>query len=171
MCMFRDIRQCFHCFSLGPEEMEVLLQFMYGAILDLPPGSNLWYRMLPSSFPSPEPFRSSPFVLYCGTIQSEIAPLLVIIKHDSFRPLQNTFSSLAIDIVQNGTSAKSGGAPERGLPVFRVQLAPVAPSYHSIANCYNGCISYFSSLTLSSKQKMLEVTWHSTYSGQLSHTI
>ncbi|KAL7397231.1 hypothetical protein ABVT39_018903 [Epinephelus coioides] len=32
--------QVFSCHSLGPDEMEILLQFMYGAILDLPPGAS-----------------------------------------------------------------------------------------------------------------------------------
>lgn len=27
-------------FSLGPDEMEILLHFIYGAIVDLPPGAN-----------------------------------------------------------------------------------------------------------------------------------
>lgn len=30
-------------FSLGPDEMEILLQFIYGAIMDLPPGANAGY--------------------------------------------------------------------------------------------------------------------------------
>ncbi|KAK3575280.1 hypothetical protein QTP86_023400 [Hemibagrus guttatus] len=34
-------RQCITLQGLGPDEMEVLLHFMYGAILDLPPGSNV----------------------------------------------------------------------------------------------------------------------------------
>ncbi|XP_061093208.1 BTB/POZ domain-containing protein 8 [Conger conger] len=34
-------RQCITLQGLGPEEMEILLQFMYGATLDLPPGTNL----------------------------------------------------------------------------------------------------------------------------------
>lgn len=34
----------FH-FSLGPDEMEILLQFMYGAIVDLPPGASARYCM------------------------------------------------------------------------------------------------------------------------------
>lgn len=33
----------FNCSSLGPDEMEILLQFMYGAIVDLPPGANAGY--------------------------------------------------------------------------------------------------------------------------------
>uniref|UniRef100_A0A3Q2ZN21 BTB domain containing 8 n=1 Tax=Kryptolebias marmoratus TaxID=37003 RepID=A0A3Q2ZN21_KRYMA len=32
--------QVFFCHSLGPDEMEILLQFMYGAIVDLPSGAN-----------------------------------------------------------------------------------------------------------------------------------
>ena len=34
---------------LGPEEMEVLLQFMYGAIADLPPGASARYRPSPAT--------------------------------------------------------------------------------------------------------------------------
>ncbi|XP_066521252.1 BTB/POZ domain-containing protein 8 isoform X2 [Hoplias malabaricus] len=34
-------RQCITLQGLGPEEMEILLHFMYGAILDLPPGTNV----------------------------------------------------------------------------------------------------------------------------------
>ncbi|XP_030647543.1 AP2-interacting clathrin-endocytosis protein [Chanos chanos] len=34
-------RQCITLQGLGPDEMEILLQFMYGAILDLPPGANV----------------------------------------------------------------------------------------------------------------------------------
>lgn len=34
----------FH-FSLGPDEMEILLQFMYGAIVELPPGASARYCM------------------------------------------------------------------------------------------------------------------------------
>ncbi|KAJ8375287.1 hypothetical protein SKAU_G00058670 [Synaphobranchus kaupii] len=34
-------RQCVTLQGLGPEEMEILLQFMYGATPDLPPGANL----------------------------------------------------------------------------------------------------------------------------------
>ena len=30
-------------YSLGPEEMDVLLLFMYGAIVDLPPRANIRY--------------------------------------------------------------------------------------------------------------------------------
>ncbi|XP_063747146.1 BTB/POZ domain-containing protein 8 isoform X2 [Eleginops maclovinus] len=33
-------RQCITLQGLGPDEMEVLLQFMYGAIVDLPPGAS-----------------------------------------------------------------------------------------------------------------------------------
>nr|XP_046248339.1 AP2-interacting clathrin-endocytosis protein [Scatophagus argus]XP_046248340.1 AP2-interacting clathrin-endocytosis protein [Scatophagus argus] len=33
-------RQCITLQGLGPDEMEILLQFMYGAIVDLPPGAN-----------------------------------------------------------------------------------------------------------------------------------
>ncbi|XP_029002625.1 BTB/POZ domain-containing protein 8 isoform X2 [Betta splendens] len=33
-------RQCITLQGLGPDEMDILLQFMYGAILDLPPGAN-----------------------------------------------------------------------------------------------------------------------------------
>ncbi|KAK2858056.1 hypothetical protein Q7C36_005975 [Tachysurus vachellii] len=33
--------QCITIQGLGPDEMEVLLHFMYGAIMDLPPGSNV----------------------------------------------------------------------------------------------------------------------------------
>nr|XP_033477377.1 AP2-interacting clathrin-endocytosis protein isoform X1 [Epinephelus lanceolatus]XP_033477378.1 AP2-interacting clathrin-endocytosis protein isoform X1 [Epinephelus lanceolatus] len=33
-------RQCITLQGLGPDEMEILLQFMYGAILDLPPGAS-----------------------------------------------------------------------------------------------------------------------------------
>lgn len=29
--------------SLGPDEMEILLQFIYGAIMDLPSGANAGY--------------------------------------------------------------------------------------------------------------------------------
>lgn len=39
----------FNPFSLGPDEMEVLLQFMYGAILDLPSGASARYSMGTSS--------------------------------------------------------------------------------------------------------------------------
>ncbi|KAI4889966.1 hypothetical protein NFI96_005607 [Prochilodus magdalenae] len=34
-------RQCITLQGLGPDEMEILLDFMYGAILDLPPGTNV----------------------------------------------------------------------------------------------------------------------------------
>ncbi|XP_053354796.1 BTB/POZ domain-containing protein 8 isoform X2 [Clarias gariepinus] len=34
-------RQCITLQGLGPDEMEVLLHFMYGAIMDLPPGTNV----------------------------------------------------------------------------------------------------------------------------------
>ncbi|XP_037390809.1 AP2-interacting clathrin-endocytosis protein isoform X1 [Pygocentrus nattereri] len=34
-------RQCITLQGLGPDEMEILLHFMYGAILDLPPGTNV----------------------------------------------------------------------------------------------------------------------------------
>ncbi|KAJ8418547.1 hypothetical protein AAFF_G00000460 [Aldrovandia affinis] len=34
-------RKCVTLQGLGPEEMEILLKFMYGATLDLPPGANL----------------------------------------------------------------------------------------------------------------------------------
>ncbi|XP_041646665.1 AP2-interacting clathrin-endocytosis protein isoform X2 [Cheilinus undulatus] len=33
-------RQCITLQGLGPDEMEILLQFMYGAIIDLPPGAS-----------------------------------------------------------------------------------------------------------------------------------
>lgn len=36
-----SMRQCITLQGLGPEEMEILLCFMYGAILDLPPGTNV----------------------------------------------------------------------------------------------------------------------------------
>ncbi|KAM7388727.1 hypothetical protein PAMP_024884 [Pampus punctatissimus] len=35
-----SFRQCITLQGLGPEEMEILLQFMYGAIVDLPSGAN-----------------------------------------------------------------------------------------------------------------------------------
>ncbi|XP_062853382.1 BTB/POZ domain-containing protein 8 [Trichomycterus rosablanca] len=34
-------RQCITLHGLGPDEMEILLHFMYGAIVDLPPGTNV----------------------------------------------------------------------------------------------------------------------------------
>ncbi|KAA0713144.1 hypothetical protein E1301_Tti013592 [Triplophysa tibetana] len=36
-----SLRQCITLQGLGPEEMEILLYFMYGAILDLPSGTNV----------------------------------------------------------------------------------------------------------------------------------
>lgn len=37
--------------SLGPDEMEILLHFMYGAILDFPPGTNVRYTCSVVTFP------------------------------------------------------------------------------------------------------------------------
>ncbi|XP_047230317.1 AP2-interacting clathrin-endocytosis protein isoform X1 [Girardinichthys multiradiatus] len=39
-------RQCITLHGLGPDEMEILLQFMYGAIMDLPSGANASQVML-----------------------------------------------------------------------------------------------------------------------------
>lgn len=39
--MFIDV----NLFSLGPDEMEILLQFMYGAVMDLPSGANARYHV------------------------------------------------------------------------------------------------------------------------------
>ncbi|XP_074492567.1 BTB/POZ domain-containing protein 8 [Sebastes fasciatus] len=39
-------RQCITLQGLGPDEMEILLQFMYGAIVDLPPGASASQVML-----------------------------------------------------------------------------------------------------------------------------
>ncbi|XP_043097812.1 AP2-interacting clathrin-endocytosis protein [Puntigrus tetrazona] len=36
-----SLRQCITLQGLGPDEMEILLHFMYGAILDFPPGTNV----------------------------------------------------------------------------------------------------------------------------------
>ncbi|XP_056315788.1 BTB/POZ domain-containing protein 8 [Danio aesculapii] len=36
-----SLRQCITLQGLGPEDMEILLHFMYGAILDFPPGTNV----------------------------------------------------------------------------------------------------------------------------------
>ncbi|KAI7807396.1 hypothetical protein IRJ41_003153 [Triplophysa rosa] len=36
-----SLRQCITLQGLGPEEMEILLYFMYGAVLDFPPGTNV----------------------------------------------------------------------------------------------------------------------------------
>ncbi|XP_058493540.1 BTB/POZ domain-containing protein 8 [Solea solea] len=45
-CWMESSRQCITLQGLEPDEMEILLQYMYGAIMDLPPGANASQVML-----------------------------------------------------------------------------------------------------------------------------
>ncbi len=59
------------CFSLGPDEMEILLQFMYGAIVDLPPGASARYCM----------WTDSPKLEYRPTKQTDLYLVSPVLSH------------------------------------------------------------------------------------------